>query len=176
MSNSARSSPRCIIIAGPNGAGKTTFAHEYLTQEAGVVHFVNPDLIASGLSPLRPELAAFEAGRFFLQQIDRLAKSGSEFAFESTLSGLTHVNRLKRLKSSGWRIEIVYLRIASPQLALRRIAARVKHGGHNVPKTEVLRRFHRSWINFTQHYRLLADAWSVYDNSGVRPKLLERSP
>jgi len=47
--------PRCIIIAGPNGAGKTTFAREFLPKDAGIVHFVNADLIASGLSPLRPE-------------------------------------------------------------------------------------------------------------------------
>jgi predicted ABC-type ATPase len=176
MSKPARSSPRCIIIGGPNGAGKTTFAREFLSKEAGVVHFVNPDLIASGLSPLRPELAALAAGRLFLLQLDRLAKSKDDFAFESTLSGLTHISRLKRLKAAGWRIEIVYLRISSPHLALRRIAARVKQGGHNVPRRDVLRRFTRSWNNFAIHYRLLADAWSVYDNSGNRPKLLERSP
>jgi predicted ABC-type ATPase len=169
-------SPRCIIIGGPNGAGKTTFAREFLSKEAGIVHFVNPDLIASGLSPLRPELAALAAGRLFLLQLDRLAKSRNDFAFESTLSGLTYTRRLKRLKAAGWRIEIVYLQISSPQLALRRIAARVKQGGHNVPRRDVVRRFIRSWNNFERHYRLLADAWSVYDNSGSRPKLLERSP
>jgi predicted ABC-type ATPase len=96
MSKSARASRRCIIIAGPNGAGKTTFAREFLSKEVGVVHFVNPDLIASGLSPLRPELAALAAGRLFLQQLDRLAKTQNPFAFESTLSGLTYINRLKR--------------------------------------------------------------------------------
>ena len=53
--------PRCIIIAGPNGAGKTTFAREFLPREAGIVHFVNADLIAAGLSPLKPELAALAA-------------------------------------------------------------------------------------------------------------------
>ena len=51
----------CIIIAGPNGAAKTTFAREYLEKDKGVIHFVNADLIAGGLSPLRPESAAFEA-------------------------------------------------------------------------------------------------------------------
>lgn len=66
--------PKCIIISGPNGAGKTTFAREFLAKEVGVVHFVNPDLIASGLSPLRPELAAIAAGRIFLRELDRLAK------------------------------------------------------------------------------------------------------
>ena len=175
MSKSAPLSPRCIIIAGPNGAGKTTFAREFLSQEVGVVHFVNPDLIASGLSPLRPELAALAAGRLFLVQLDRLARAKHDFAFESTLSGLTYMNRLKRWKAAGYRIEIVYLRISSPQLALRRIAARVKQGGHNVPRHDVLRRFTRSRNNFEKHYRLLADAWSVYDNSGRTPKVLERS-
>jgi predicted ABC-type ATPase len=106
MSKSARLSPRCIIIAGPNGAGKTTFAREFLSKEVGVVHFVNPDLIASGLSPLRPELAALAAGRLFLLQLDRLARSKDDFAFESTLSGLTYLNRLKRWKAAGWRIEL----------------------------------------------------------------------
>ncbi len=47
-----------MLIAGPNGAGKTTFARRYLPEDAGVMHFVNADLIASGLSPLKPELAA----------------------------------------------------------------------------------------------------------------------
>jgi predicted ABC-type ATPase len=92
------------------------------------------------------------------------------------LSGLGYVRRLKHWKAAGRRIKIIYLRISSPQLALRRIAARVKQGGHNVPRRDVLRRFTRSWNNFEKHYRLLADAWSVYDNSGIKPKLLERSP
>jgi predicted ABC-type ATPase len=176
MNKAGRLSPRCIIIAGPNGAGKTTFAREFLAKEADVVHFVNSDLIASGLSPLRPELAAFAAGRLFLRELDRLASNGSDFAFESTLSGISYISRLKRWKAGGRRIEIVYLRISSPQLALRRIAARVKQGGHNVPRHDVLRRFTRSWDNFEKHYRLLADRWSVYDNSGRKPVLLERSP
>jgi predicted ABC-type ATPase len=147
-----------------------------LSKEAGVVHFVNPDLIASGLSPLRPELAALAAGRIFLKELDRLAKSSGDFAFETTLSGLTYIQLLKRWKTAGYRIEIVYLRISSPRLALRRIAARVKQGGHNVPRPDVLRRFTRSWSNFEMHYRLLADAWSVYDNSGSSARLLERAP
>jgi predicted ABC-type ATPase len=58
-----KQSPRCIVIAGPNGAGKTTFAHRYLPEDARIIHFVNADLIAAGLSPLKPELAAIRAGR-----------------------------------------------------------------------------------------------------------------
>ena len=73
MANRKRRRPRCIVIAGPNGAGKTTFAREYLPGIARVVHFVNADLIAGGLSPLKPELAAIAAARIVLREIDRLA-------------------------------------------------------------------------------------------------------
>jgi predicted ABC-type ATPase len=70
----------------------------------------------------------------------------------------------------------VYLRLRSTQLALRRIAARVRQGGHDVPRRDVLRRFSRSWENFERLYKPLADSWAVYDNSGRTPRLLERSP
>jgi predicted ABC-type ATPase len=151
--------PRCLLVAGPNGAGKTTFAREYLPNDARVLNFVNADLIASGLSPLRPELAAVAAARLMLAEIDRLLQRRADFAWESTLSGLGHVKR-----------------IATPRLALRRIAARVRQGGHNVPRTDVLRRFARSWQNFETRYRPLADAWAVYDNSSRLPKLIESGP
>jgi len=167
--------PRCIIIAGPNGAGKTTFAREFLPKDAKVVHFVNADLLAAGLSPLKPQLAAFNAGRLFLAELDRLAAAREDFAFESTLSGLTYVARLKHWKSAGYKIEIIFLRLASVQLALRRIAVRVKQGGHNVPPEDVSRRFERGWKNFEGTYKLLADSSTVYDNSGARLELIERN-
>ncbi len=168
--------PRCVLIAGPNGAGKTTFARRYLPEDAGVIHFVNADLIASGLSPLKPELAAIAAARMVLREIDRLAAERTDFAFETTFSGLTYVRRLQAWKQAGYRIEMVYLRLRSVQLALRRIAARVRQGGHDVPRADVVRRFSRGWENFQRIYRPLADSWAVYDNSGRAPRLLEKSP
>ncbi len=169
-------SPRCIVIAGPNGAGKTTFAKEFLPKEASVVHFVNADLIASGLSPFDPNLAGRTAGRLVLEELDRLADKRKDFAFESTLSGLTYVQRLKNLKSAGYRIEMIFLWLSSPRVALRRIAMRVRQGGHDVPRHEALRRFDRGWKNFHAVYRSLADTWSVYDNSEDIPRLIEVGP
>jgi predicted ABC-type ATPase len=76
---------------------------------------------------------------------------------------------LKKWKTSGYRIEIVYLKLPSPDLAVSRISTRVKQGGHAVPKADVVRRFSRSWRNFIGTYRALADSWTVYDNSGTKP-------
>lgn len=68
---------------------------------------------------------------------------------------------------------IVYLKLRSPQLALRRIAARVKQGGYNVLRVDVLRRFVRGWDNFQFFYQPLADSSAVYQNSGRSPLLLK---
>ena len=140
-----------------------------------MIHFVNADLLAAGLSPLKPDLATLRAGRLFLGELDRLARSRQDFAFESTLSGLTYLSRIKRWKAAGYRIEIAFLRVSSVPLLLRRITARVKQGGHHIQRTDVLRRFVRDWENFEAAYKPLADAWEVYDNSGDSPILLEKN-
>jgi len=168
-------SPRCIVIAGPNGSGKTTFAREFLPGDMGIVHFVNADLIAAGLAPLQPQAAGLAAGRLFVTEIERLAAAGADFAFETTLSGRAHLARLTRWRARGYRLEMVFLRLPSPRVALHRIAVRVRQGGHDVPRQDVLRRFDRGWENFDRLYRPLVHAWAVYDNSGRTPRLVSRS-
>jgi predicted ABC-type ATPase len=167
--------PRRVVIAGPNGAGKTTFARRYVPAVAGIIRFVNVDLIAGGLSPLRVDLEAISAGRLFLAEVERLANRRIDFAFETTISGTAHALRLKRWKASGYEIEIIFLCLPSPQLALHRVATRVRQGGHNVPKQDVIRRFERGWKNFQEVYKPLANRWSVYDSSGKTLMLLDQS-
>ena len=91
------------------------------------------------------------------------------------LSGRTYMRLLTRWKEKGYQSEIVFLRLTSLDIALRRIAARVRQGGHDVPRGDVIRRFNRSWNNFLTLYRPIADAWAVYDNSEDTPRLLEGS-
>ena len=47
-----------------------------------------------------------------------------DFAFESTLSGRGYVSRLNDWKGRGYRIEIIYLTLPSPEVALHRIESR----------------------------------------------------
>lgn len=71
-----RQEKRIIIIAGANGAGKTTFAEEFLPNEAGILTFINADLIAAGLAPFDRARAAFRAGRLMLKEIHDHARRG----------------------------------------------------------------------------------------------------
>jgi predicted ABC-type ATPase len=160
-----RRKPRCIVVAGPNGAGKTTFARDYLPSIAGLINFVNVDLIAAGISPLRPELAAFAAGRVLLRELDRLVAAKADFAFESTLSGLRYAERIKSWKAQGYSIEIAYLRLPSPSFALSRVAARVKQGGHNIARADVLRRYRRvgqTFLKSTSHWQMIGLSMIVH--------------
>jgi predicted ABC-type ATPase len=105
-----------------------------------------------------------------------LARAHQDFAFESTLSGRTYLPLLRQWKADGYRIELVFLSLPSVELALQRISARVRQGGHDVPRVDVVLRFNRSWRNFQLIYRELADTWAIYDNAGEVPRLLERGP
>lgn len=95
--------PICWIIAGPNGAGKTTFALEYLSKVADCTHFVNADLIAAGLSPLAPERELIAASRIFLNEIEENISRRENFAFETTLSGLSYLRLIDRLQRDDWQ-------------------------------------------------------------------------
>jgi len=164
---------RIVIIAGPNGAGKTTFAVEFLPKEAGCPVFVNADLIAAGLSPFAPDLAAVKAGRLMLDAIAAHAAKGVSFAFETTLSGRIYVRRIPRWQAEGYHISLLFLSLPSPDIAIARVKERVLQGGHDVPETEIRRRFDAGLRNFHSVYRDLVNAWSFYDNSGRTPVLLD---
>ena len=56
--------PNLYIIAGCNGAGKTTASFTVLPEMLDCDEFINADEIARGISPLNPEKASIEAGRF----------------------------------------------------------------------------------------------------------------
>jgi len=93
---------KCFIIAGPNGAGKTTFAMDLLPEEVNCKNYINADLIAQGLSPFEPELAAVQAGKLMLFEIKKCVNSNVTFAFETTLSG-----RGYEKKSSSGKISVM---------------------------------------------------------------------
>jgi predicted ABC-type ATPase len=164
--------PVLYLFAGSNGAGKTTFARSYLTLLPGPPRFLNADEMARGLSPLAPESVALKAGKLLLEEIEGCLRGGLSFALESTLSGHAQAAILRKAKSAGFRVEIHYLWLPSPALAVRRVAQRVRKGGHHIPTEDVHRRYGRSLKNFVQVYAPLADTWFLWSNVLEPPKLI----
>lgn len=166
---------KCYIIAGPNGAGKTTFANEFLPIEAECLNFINADLIAKGLSPFQPEKVAIKAGKLMIQQMNEFVNKNQSFAFETTFSGKEYAEKIRNWKSKNYEVIIYYLKLPSVNLAIERVKFRVFQGGHNVPENVIRRRYDRSWENFQNIYKQLADSWTIFDTSGKVPVILEES-
>jgi predicted ABC-type ATPase len=135
--------------------------------------FVNADTIAQGLSAFRPEDVALDAGRIMLRRIDELEDQRKGFAFETTLASRALARRFTRLKAGGYTVHIVFLWLPTAELAIARVAGRVRAGGHDVPSDTVRRRFARGLRNFLTVCRPIADTWRFYDGSSIRgPRLI----
>ena len=169
-----KSDRKIIIIAGPNGAGKTTFAREHLPREAECPTFVNADLIATGLSPFQPEAAFFRAARLMLEEIGNHVQQRRSFAFETTLSGLGHARMIPRWRSDGYTVKLIFLALATPEEAIKRVELRVRQGGHHVPPDVIRRRFATGFENFKNTYRHIVNYWQWFDNSGLIPTLIDK--
>ncbi len=164
--------PNVFIVAGPNGAGKSTFARLFLPDYADCKEFVNADLIAAGLSPFNPESLAIEAGRLMLERIDTLARSRVDFGFETTLAGRGLALLLNRLRGEGYRLNLLFLWLPNPDLAVARVGERVRTGGHSIPEPVIRRRFSRGLSHLFHLYEPILDSSLIFDNSGEEPRMV----
>lgn len=168
-------SPRVFLIAGPNGAGKSTFAAKFLPRHAQCREFVNADSIAAGLSPFAPELQSMRAGRLALTRIKELAEARSDFGFETTLAGRSYLNMIGGLKRSGYDVNLYFLWLPNAEMAIARVADRVRWGGHNIPEPIIRRRFGAGLRNFLRLYSTQVDSWRFYDGSETPPSIVAES-
>jgi predicted ABC-type ATPase len=155
--------PEVIVLGGPNGSGKSTAAGYLLPRGTT---FLNADDIAKGLSEASSRTIDRLAGQMILQQMNDLGSRGADFAVETTLAGRSLATRIRRLKASGYRFNLMFLWLPSPDLAVARVAERVRNGGHNIPEETIRRRYSAGIRNFFELFRPSADLWRVYDTSG----------
>lgn len=167
--------PSVVVLAGPNGAGKSTAASALLHGTLAVNQFVNADAIAKGLAGFAPETVAMRAGRIMLDRLKELAANRENFAFETTLASRSFAPWLKTLAETGYRFHLVFLWLPTADMAVGRVANRVKMGGHDVPEETIRRRYAAGLRNFHCLYRPISTSWRVYDNSEDRkPRLIAR--
>jgi predicted ABC-type ATPase len=169
----AERAPLVVVVAGPNGAGKSTTAVRLLQDALAVGEFVNADPIAAGLSAFRPRSVALAAGRIMVARMRALARARRDFAFETTLASRSFAPWLASLRASGYRVHVAFLALSGPDLAIARVAERVRRGGHDVPEAVVRRRFAAGLRNFFGLYLTHADTWQMFDNSAADdPRLI----
>ena len=76
-----------------------------------------------------------------MERIKELAATKEDFGFETTLSGRTYVKLFGNRKDEGYRIVLFFLWLPNAEMALARVANRVRQGGHSVAEDDVRRRY-----------------------------------
>jgi predicted ABC-type ATPase len=155
---------KIVMIAGPNGAGKTTIALDTL-KELAVYEFLNADEIAKGIAPLNPESVPLAASKLLIKRFHELIDQGKSFAFETTAAGKNYIRHLENARKRGYEIHLFYVWLHSPELAIKRVAQRVKQGGHNIPKETIKSRYFAGLKNIFHYYIELTDTVVIIDNS-----------
>lgn len=157
--------PKLYIISGCNGSGKTTASYTLLPEMLECREFVNSDEFAKSLSPFDPSAASISASRYMLMKIKYLLGRNEDFCIETTLATRSLMGIIREARQKGYKITILYFWLNSPELAIRRVKARVEAGGHNIPVDVVRRRYRMGLDYFFSTYIPICDKWILADNS-----------
>lgn len=156
--------PVLYVLAGVNGAGKSSIGGHLLTR-AGLVWF-NPDtfarelVAATGMDISAANGAAWSEG---MRRLDEVAAAGRSFAFETTLGGRSVAARLQAAARTH-DVLVWFCGLATPELHLARVQARVAAGGHDIPEAKIRERWTASIANLIALLPRLAEV-HVFDNS-----------
>ncbi len=164
--------PTLYIIAGCNGAGKTTASFSLLPSILNCDIFINADEIAREIAPGEVEKVAFEAGRQMIEQINARIRERETFAFETTLSARSYRETILFAQALGYHVTLLFFWLESVEMAIDRVARRVKEGGHNIETEVIRRRYNRGIKNLFEIYIPLVSETMIYNNSFGIPELV----
>lgn len=157
--------PVLYVLAGVNGAGKSSIGGRHLLDVSGMSWF-NPDTFAreyrqaTGCGQQEANAIAWSEG---MRRLDEAVGNGTSFAFETTLGGRTVPARIAAAAATH-DVVVWYCGLASPQMHMARVKARVASGGHDIPEDKIRERYESSLVNLIALLPRLS-ALVVYDNS-----------
>lgn len=158
--------PGIYVLAGTNGAGKSSLIGA-MFEQAGEEYF-NPDTAARRIVAANPGITPSQANSVAWYQGKRLLEQAIahrlRFAFETTLGGNTITGLLETAVAAGIDVRIWYVGLATPELHIARVHARVKNGGHDIPEATIRQRYHQSRLNLIRLLPRLTEL-RVFDNS-----------
>ena len=160
----ARRPGRILVAAGTNGAGKSSIVGEFLAAKGGA--YFNPDLAARELiqKGVPTEQANASAWKLGFNALQRAISNNEDFSFETTLGGNTIARELHQAIKAGLKIYIWYVGLASPELHIARVRARVGRGGHEIAEAKIRERYPKSLANLVSFIGAATEV-HVFDNS-----------
>lgn len=99
--------------------------------------------------------------------------TGREFCVRNDAIGQGIFAPCSRMATIGYHFILFFLGLPTPEVAIARVAERVRQGGHNISEPVIRRRLVAGKANFDRYYCMAVDAWVLYDSSGDEPVLIE---
>ena len=163
--------PHLLVIVGPNGSGKSSLINNTDLNWAEK-SIINPDNYARNLPNEIDEYNRYVIAMNQCAEVrESLLSNKASFGFETVGSREDKLEFIRKAKESGYVITLVFVTTNNPDINIKRIAERVKLGGHSVPEEKVRSRYERTMRNLPM-YLDLADEAMVLDNSGCEPSII----
>ena len=156
--------PILFVLAGVNGAGKSSIGGHLLERQR--LTWFNPDTFARELvaaSGCDQATANAHAWTESVRRLDEAVAAGHSYAFETTLGGRTVAARIAAATRTH-DVMMWFCGLASPDLHVARVRARVAAGGHDIPEARIRERHPHALQNLIALMPRLAHL-QVYDNS-----------
>ena len=152
---------RYNIIGGVNGVGKSSFTGvlKGIRNDLGMFIDVDRDTEKSG-------------DEMDVAKIRECLQRGVSFTQETTLSGFKTEQTAKQAREAGYCVHLYYIALDTAQESLERIANRVKRGGHDIARDDVVRRFDGRWEALKKILPYCDEA-EFYDNDNGFVKVAE---
>ncbi len=161
--------PLLWALVGPNGAGKSTY-YEHRVRPHLAAELVNADLIAARRWPGHELARGYDAARLAEERRRELLAARRSFVMETVCSHPSKLDLLREAKEAGYEVWVSFVCLESADLAVARVAERVRRGGHDVPSAKVRERFVRLAPLAVSAIEL-ADRGFVLDNGDPRRPL-----
>ncbi len=152
------------LIAGVNGAGKSTFYRlgDILPENQKRVN--SDEILKENKGDWRNVNDQMDAMREAVRRTKTYLEKGISFNQETTLTGNSIIGNIKKAKQQGFKIQMYYVGLESAELAIERVAHRVKEGGHGIKEEDIKKRYENSLKNL-KNVIGLCDKIYIYDNT-----------
>jgi predicted ABC-type ATPase len=162
------STPTLHLIVGPNGAGKSTL-YAKIIRPVTEIDFINADEIAREQWPGHEVERSYDAALLAAKERDLRIAQRLSFVAETVFSHESKLELIDRAKANGY-VVILHVVVVPVDLAVARVADRVRAGGHDVPEDKIRSRYDRLWPFVADAIGRVDEAW-VYENVGAATAL-----
>ena len=156
--------PVLTIIAGPNGAGKSTHSKDLVAHLAIEAFDFDKEFYSIwsqfSFDPAIEQGAFDRAQLLYIERRAEALQRQSSFAFETNYHTQEILSVIDQFKTSGYKLELIFICLEDISIAIERVKERVAKGGHQVSEEIISERFKKGLA-------LLDESFLLYDNVSI---------